>query len=327
VVLLGTVFPLVIEALNDEQLSVGRPYFDRMTIPLGLALLFMMAVAPVLPWRKASGELLSQRLFWPAWAGAAGLVLAVVVGARGLAPLLAFGLGGFAAGAAVRQVVLASRRQGWRGLVGRANGGMIVHFGVVMIAVALSASSGFETETELTLEPGDQATVDGHEIEYQGMREVDEANKSSMKAQVLVDGDLHEPALSEFPGGGQRIGTPSIESGPIRDVYLALLQVPENGDLDGTVVLRVIVSPLVVWLWIGGAVMALGTALAVFPGRRRRDPLQAASAPVPGLRAGDDEGSDDVGPGAPGPAGAGADDAGAEPDAETGDDERVEVEV
>jgi cytochrome c-type biogenesis protein CcmF len=148
-----------------------------------------------------------------------------------------------------------------------------------------------------------------------------------MKAQVLVDGDLHEPALSEFPGGGQRIGTPSIESGPIRDVYLALLQVPENGDLDGTVVLRVIVSPLVVWLWIGGAVMALGTALAVFPGRRRRDPLQAASAPVPGLRAGDDEGSDDVGPSAPGPAGAGADDAGAEPDAETGDDERVEVEV
>jgi cytochrome c-type biogenesis protein CcmF len=320
VVLLGTVFPLIVEALNDEQLSVGRPYFDRMTMPLGLALLFMMAVAPVLPWRKASGELLSQRLFWPAWAGAAGLVLAVVVGARGLAPLVAFGLGGFAAGAAVRQVALATRRQGWRGLVGRANGGMVVHLGVVMIAVALAASGSFETETELTLDPGDRTSVAGHEIEYQGMREVEESNKDSTKAQVLVDGKLHEPALSTFPGGGQRIGTPSIESGPTQDVYLALLQIPDDGDLDGTIVLRVIVQPLVVWLWIGGAVMALGTALAVFPGRRRRNPLDAASAPVPGRR---DTGGDPEG--APAPDGDGP----AEPEADVagGDDERVEVEV
>jgi cytochrome c-type biogenesis protein CcmF len=319
VVLLGTVFPLVVEALNDDQLSIGRPYFDRMTMPLGLALLFMMAVAPVLPWRKASGELLSQRLFWPAWAGAGALVLAVAVGARGLAPLVAFGLGGFAAGAAVRQVVLATRRQGWRGLVGRANGGMIVHLGVVMIAVAFAASSGFETETELTLDPGDRASVAGHEIEYQGMREVEESNKSSTRAQVLVDGDLHEPALSRFPGGSQQIGTPSIESGPTQDVYLALLQIPDSGDTAGTVVLRVIVQPLVVWLWIGGAVMALGTALAVFPGRRRRDPLQAASAPVPELRK-DDRDGDGTGDGARGPA------EDADPAADAGS-ERVEVEV
>ena len=69
VVLLGTVFPLLVEAANDDQLSVGSPYFDRMAIPIGLTLLFLMAIAPVLPWRKASTEVLSTRLFWPAWAG------------------------------------------------------------------------------------------------------------------------------------------------------------------------------------------------------------------------------------------------------------------
>jgi len=63
VVLLGTVFPLVVEALQDRQLVVGEPFFDRLSIPIGLTLLFLMCVAPVLPWRKASGELLSQRLF------------------------------------------------------------------------------------------------------------------------------------------------------------------------------------------------------------------------------------------------------------------------
>jgi cytochrome c-type biogenesis protein CcmF len=306
-----------------------------MTMPLGLALLFMMAVAPVLPWRKASGELLSQRLFWPAWAGTAAVVLSVVLGARGLAPLVAFGLGGFAAGAAVRQVVLATRRQGWRGLVGRTNGGMIVHLGVVMIAVAVAASGSFDTETELTLDEGESASVAGHQIEYQGLREVEESNKTSTRAQVLIDGKLHEPSLSEFPGGDQRIGTPSIESGPTQDIYLALLQLPDEEDggdagASGTVVLRVIVQPLVVWLWIGGAVMAVGTALAVFPGRRRRDPLQPASAPVPGLSRDDNVDGDDVGNGADAEGPPAADDG--KPDGSddsagggAGDDEKVEV--
>ena len=65
-----------------------------MTVPIGIALLFLMAVAPVLPWRKASGEVLTQRLFWPAWAGAITMALAVALGVRGLGTVLAFGLGG-----------------------------------------------------------------------------------------------------------------------------------------------------------------------------------------------------------------------------------------
>src|SRR5207247_9709472 len=134
VVLLGTVFPLVAEAVNGDRLSVGGPYFDRMTAPIGFALLFLMAVAPALPWRKASGELLRYRLLWPAWAGTFTIVVLVLAGRRGLAPLLAFGLGGFAAAAALRQLVLSTRRQGARGFVGRANGGMVVHLGVGLLA-------------------------------------------------------------------------------------------------------------------------------------------------------------------------------------------------
>ena len=87
VVLLGTTFPLIVEATGGGRLSVGEPYFDRMTMPLGMALLFLMAVAPVLPWRRASTELLRHRLFWPAVvgvvsAGDAGGADAVAVGDR-----------------------------------------------------------------------------------------------------------------------------------------------------------------------------------------------------------------------------------------------------
>ena len=77
VVLLGTVFPLIVEAINGERLSVGAPYFDRMTHADRLALLFLMAVAPALPWRKASAELLRHRLQWPAWIGVLTIVVSV----------------------------------------------------------------------------------------------------------------------------------------------------------------------------------------------------------------------------------------------------------
>jgi cytochrome c-type biogenesis protein CcmF len=275
VVLLGTVFPLVVEAVNGEQLSVGVPYFNRMTMPLGMLLLFLMAVAPVLPWRKASQELLRVRLFWPAVAAAVAVVATVLVGARGVAPVLTFGLGAFAGGAAVRQVVLAARRQGWRGLVGRTNGGMIVHLGVVMIAVGLAGSQSYSSEVELRMEEGQVATVDGHTLVFEGIETREDPEKTTIAALVRVDGGkVYRPAINEYVFGGQTIGTPSVSTGLRQDVFLALLDVPEEpGD---PVVIRVVIQPLVTWLWIGGGVMGLGTALAAFPGKRRR-PTQPTS--------------------------------------------------
>ena len=276
VVLLGTVFPLVVEAVNGEQLSVGVPYFNRMTMPLGMLLLFLMAVAPVLPWRKASQELLRVRLFWPAVAATVTVVGAVVAGARGLAPVLAFGLGAFAGGAALRQVVLASRRQGWRGLVGRTNGGMIVHLGVVMIAVGLAASQSYSSEIELRMQEGETASVDGHTLVFEGLETTEDPEKTTIAALVRVDGGkVYRPAINEYVFGGQTIGTPSVSAGLRQDVFLALLDVPEEpGD---PAVIRVVIQPLVTWLWIGGGVMGLGTALAAFPGKRRR-PTEPTSA-------------------------------------------------
>ena len=347
VVLLGTVFPLIVEAVNSDRISVGVPYFNRMTMPVGLTLLFLMAVAPVLPWRKASGELLRHRLYWPAWTGTAALVVAVAIGARGLAPLLAFFLGGLAAGSALRQVVLATRRQGWRGLVGRANGGMIVHLGVVIIAVAFAASQSFAHQGEFRLSPGDSAVVAGHRVTYLGVETVEHPQKVVVQARVRVDDDgVFAPALNRFQFGGQAIGTPSVRVGIADDVYLALLALPGQddtvsgsaampggaatadgaasaggGDAAGStgapaadaVLLRVIVQPLIVWLWIGGGVMVAGTVLAAWPGRRRRptDPVSVASThragAGPGPGGGATEGGDEGdGPRTPEPATVGA---------------------
>ncbi len=279
VVLLGTVFPLLAEAWDDSRLTIGRPYFDSLGRPIAFVLLFLMASAPVLPWRKASTELMADRLFWPVIAGVASMVLAVALGGRGLYPVLTFGLGGFAGGAAVRQVALATRRQGWRGFIGRTNGGMIVHIGVVLIAVGIASSEAYKTDRTATLAVGESVMVADHEFTYLGLGADTNDRRNRVWADIEIDGDdIYQPARTQFKQMGTPVATPSVRAGFTEDLFLVLDQIPP--DTSGPIRLRVIIRPMISWLWAGGGLMALGTLLAIFPGKRRRG-TDAASARLP----------------------------------------------
>ncbi|MDH3300732.1 MAG: heme lyase CcmF/NrfE family subunit [Acidimicrobiia bacterium] len=285
VVLLGTVFPLVIEAWDGTRLTIGRPYFDSMARPIALTVLFLMAAAPVLPWRGASAEVLSERLLGPALVAVAALGTALAFGARGFYPVLTFGLGGFAGGAALRQVILAVRRQGWRGLVGRTNGGMIVHLGVVLLAVGMAASESYRSEQTVRLEVGETAEVDGHEFRYiEPGAELNERRHRVFAAIEIDGGDVHHPAATSFRQTGQTVPTPSVRSGFTEDLFLVLASMPSPS--TNTIDLRIIVRPLVAWIWVGGIVMAVGTALALFPGTKRRT-IAATSAALEERESGD----------------------------------------
>jgi cytochrome c-type biogenesis protein CcmF len=280
VILLGTVFPLIVEAKDERKIAVGSPFFDTMSQPIGLVLLFLMAIAPVLPWRKASGELLRDRLFWPAWCGAGTLAIAVFLGATDFAPLLAFGFAGFAGGASLRQLVLATRRQGYRGLLGRTNGGMVVHLGVIIVAVALAASNSYTRTSQFTMEKGDTVEFAGHSFTLLDVHDFETSRTVGIKAEVSIDGgQAYAPAISKYTAFGMDVPTPSVKSSFTKDIYLTL----EVGSKPstGTAIIKVFIKPMVVWLWIGGSLCAFGTLLAAFPGRFRRRPTDATSAPVP----------------------------------------------
>lgn len=283
VVLLGTVFPLVAEAVRGEQMSVGAPYFDRMAGPLGLTLLFLMAVAPALPWRAASGAVLRDRLAVPAWAGALTVLVAVVLGARSLATVLALGLAAFALAGIVRKVVVGVRARlrahrenpataAWRMLRGdpRQYGGLVVHAGVVMIAVAIAVSQSYSTRETVRLREGGSATVAGHRVTFLDRATHRTDQKTTFVARLRIerggrDLGVYAPAISSYPR--MAIGTPSVRTGLLRDVYLTVASVPTE---TGPVTFGVAVNPMVVWLWVGGGVMAVGTALALVPAEDRR---------------------------------------------------------
>jgi cytochrome c-type biogenesis protein CcmF len=302
--------------LRGATLSVGEPYFDRMGTPLGLMLLFLMGAAPALPWRATSGDVIQQRLLTPAIAGVAVMALTLVVWTRDWTTVLGFGIAAFAVTAIARETFVAVRARrradgaGWLRSLGRTvggnprrYGGLVVHSGVVAIAVVLVASGSFGTRREVRLERGESATVGRYTITYADRRITRGDAKSTISVDLAVrrDGDVlgtYAPAISTFPNATTGIGTPSVRTGVFEDLYLTLVSSP---NARGRVTVGVQTQPLTVWLWIGGGLMALGTVIALSPRLRRRRP-QIVPDPVP-VDADDDPDRRDpdvVGAGVPG---------------------------
>ncbi len=169
---------------------------------------------------------------------------------------------------------------------------MVVHIGVVVIAVGLAAATAFGHRGEVTLTPGQTASFDGHTVQFLGYRTVTTPASTAREAVIKVDGGGDfRPALTSFGSNTSNVvGTPSIDSGWQDDVYLTIDKIPSGS----SVVIGVVVQPLVTWMWVGGTLLVVGTILSAVPGRRRR-PTDPVSRPVVGMAGtpGPDDGYDD----------------------------------
>ncbi|MBI4269816.1 MAG: heme lyase CcmF/NrfE family subunit [Candidatus Rokubacteria bacterium] len=286
-VLLGTIFPLLAEAVSGVKLSVGAPYFSRVTVPLFLALLLLMAVGPLIAWRKASIDNLRRNFLWPASLAAAVAVVLVGAGVRDPWPLLAFALSAF--------VVFTMTLDTWRAvrarraiagesvpgalatLLGRNQrryGGFVVHLGVVLLVIGITGSMNFSEERAATVAPGERIGLGRFELRFEGLRTVQRATHERVEAAFRVFNDRHDlgmlaPALKFFPTQQSPLGRAVLRMGWKDDLYVILSGLSPLREGQATV--KVMVRPLVSWIWIGGGVMVLGTVLAVWPFRPARE--------------------------------------------------------
>ena len=291
VVLLGTVFPLLYEAVNGGQVTVGSPYFASVAAPMSVALLTLMALAPLVGWRTLDATILWNRLRVSAWFALVVVVTLALFGVRRPTVLLAYFLAAAAAGAALRTlrgVVVSSirRGQGLRGAVrAPSTGGMVVHLGIVVLALGIVTSTSYATRAEVTLATGQRTVVAGQYITFRGFRTVKTPLLSATQLRVDVGGHEVLPAVTTYNGrSGQSVGTPAIDSTPLRDVYLTFDAVGGNGATSGaqvqgslpagSVLIGVTVEPLISWLWIGGLMVGAGAALS-FLRRSHRDEVVA----------------------------------------------------
>jgi cytochrome c-type biogenesis protein CcmF len=267
-VLIGTVFPLIVEAVNGKQMSVGRPYFDAMVVPAGVALLFLLGIGPALPWGRVSREQIRRALV-PPLVGAAILTIAgVAFGARNPWTILTLAFGGYA----IQVTVVTMKRSGW---TARATRGHVAHLGFAVAIVAIAVSSTMRTQSEVLLPKGQSATIGKYHVTFQGTEQRNEPHRMSTVARIAVtkngkDVTTLEPRMNQYEMMREPIGTPDVYSTIGGDLYVSITSLEE--DRAG---LLLITTPLVSWIWIAVVLMALGGILALAPrparaGRGRR---------------------------------------------------------
>jgi cytochrome c-type biogenesis protein CcmF len=288
-VLLGTLFPLIIEAVNDDRISVGRPFFDVVCAPICLMLLFMMGVGPNLPWGRASKEDW-WRLRTPFIVGFSLAALALVFGMNSILGMLTFFLAGFAGTVSVRTIFEPAllRRRTKGEAFGRAFrkslakdhrrvGGHIAHLGLFLLAISIATAETHRQDTRAALTQGVPQEVFGYSLIFMETKEVAQPHRNSHVAHIDVKvgnkflGRLSPRDNTYLKGkmAGQKIGTPAVHSGLKEDLYLTLLRVDEQAGVQIASV-RVIVQPMMRWLWFGGLMMVAGGLIAAVPKRSSR---------------------------------------------------------
>ncbi|MDP2471197.1 MAG: heme lyase CcmF/NrfE family subunit [Candidatus Palauibacterales bacterium] len=292
-VLLGTTFPLIVEAFNGSRVSVGPPYFNMVSIPIGVLLLFLMGVGPALPWRRTTPEKMKRAFLVPVVVGLATGLLGFVLGTRNFWPLVTFTFAGFVMATVVeefRKGVSARRRiagvSGPRALaqiLTRNNsryGGYIVHAGIVVIVVALAISGTWRFEREVTLQRGELAQIGDYGIVFDELWAEEQDHRFVVGATFSIFHDGKEagtmqPRMNYYPNAQQPVGTPDVRSSLKEDLYLTLMAFDQEQGRHATI--RAIVNPAVPWLWIGGMIVALGAILAVMPQRGSGRPAVSAA--------------------------------------------------
>ncbi len=280
-VFLGTIFPLLSEAVAGVQVSVGGPYFNSVTVPLFLLMVFLMGVGPIIAWRKASWDNLKRNFLWPA---AVSLLFAMGLFAwkvRDFLPLLGFTLLAFVVLTIVYDTALAlraRRRIAGEGIIAglvtlvrrnqRRYGGFVVHLGVVLIIMGIAGSMTYSVEREATLGLNEQMSIGNYLIRFEGLNGVQQPTHFRVDAAFRVFRGTHElgilsPALKYFPTQQSPVGRAVHRSTLTEDIYLILSGFSEVDKNQATI--KVLVRPLVVWMWIGGGVILLGTLLAILP--------------------------------------------------------------
>ncbi len=294
-ILLGTVFPLVREAFFGVRVSVGAPYFNRMAIPLGIAILFLMGVGPSLPWGRADRGVWRRQLLVPALVGLAVLLACLAAGLRGVAALTTFALAGFVATVTLRELFLPAwvrmREKGERPWTSfarsaarsrRRTGGYLVHLAVVLVFVAIAASSAYVTHTTGTLTPGQTLSLSGYSVRFVGLENGSDARRHWVAARLDVTsprggrGTL-APRMNFYERTTDPVGSPAVASSALDDLYVTLLAFNETS--QGTSAsFNIWTLPLVGWMWWSIPLFVLGALVAAWP-KRRSVPLVVEGEP------------------------------------------------
>jgi cytochrome c-type biogenesis protein CcmF len=271
-VLLGTIYPLIVDALNLGKLSVGAPYFNAVFVPLMVPVVFLMVPGGIAHWREARWAQLGHDLRWPALAAVVAGVAIWTLTERGtwltgmgmaLATWVVVGL--------LMQIAIRMKKPG---RITPSFWGMhLAHLGIAVITVGITMVKTYEVERDVRMGLNDTVTIENYNFELVGVSDVDGPNYKALRGDIKVtkDGKYLEmlyPEKRKYFSSAMPMTEAGIDSGLFRDLYVSLGEPIEGERMQWSV--RVFYKPFVSWLWYGSILMVLGGLLAVSDRRYRK---------------------------------------------------------
>ncbi|MCP5365447.1 MAG: heme lyase CcmF/NrfE family subunit [Hyphomicrobiales bacterium] len=292
-VLLGTLYPLLLEGITGDKISVGAPFFNAVFVPLMLPLVFAMAVGPMLPWKRSDLGVVFRRLSI-AMVGAAVVAALAWVVMGSAEPLGLVGLG-FAAWLFVGTLIeltsriklftapVAETARRLAGLPRSAWGMTFAHAGLAVAIAGMTGAAVWKQESIVVLKPGQHVEVAGYDYVYNGAKTVPGANYVAERGDFTVRRDgaavaQMQPEKRRYTVERQETTEAAIRTTFWGDLYLAI----GNSDEHGGRVVRIYFNPLVVWIWTGMAIMVIGGGLSLTDRRYRVGaPVRRGKVPLP----------------------------------------------
>jgi cytochrome c-type biogenesis protein CcmF len=282
-VFLGTIFPLLTEAIRGAKISVGTPYFNRVSVPLGMALLLLMGIGPLIAWGRASLNSLRRNFLAPAIFAVTSTGVVFALGVRQSEALIAFLCIFFVIGTIGFEFTLATRTRA--GATGesllaafvalllksrRRYGGLIVHLGVVIAIIGIAVSSLYKVEREATLKPGERLEISPYTIEFKDLKAGEQPTHILVWANLVVfkGGKLIaelRPGQRFYPNQQSPFASVDARYRWNEDLYTILSTFERDGS---SATIKAMINPMIAWIWIGGGVILLGVLVAVLPERR-----------------------------------------------------------
>ena len=281
-VLWGTLFPIISEAVRGMKITVGPPFYNAVITPIGLALLLLTGACPLIAWRRSTLGKFLRKILFPSIFPVVGAVILYVSGVRSVYALISFSLCIFVLATLFLEFFNGTRTRHevfnenypkalWN-LVAknkRRYGGYVIHVGVVLAFVAITGSA-FNTEKQVTVKPGESFDISKYRLRYDALSSYPTANKQTVVASLTLFNEEHNkgvllPEKSLYQGQDQATSEVAIRTTLKEDLYVILAGYDEE-----SATFKVLVNPLVIWLWIGGGIMTLGTIIVMLPDRKKR---------------------------------------------------------
>ncbi|MBI5299483.1 MAG: heme lyase CcmF/NrfE family subunit [Deltaproteobacteria bacterium] len=266
VVLLGTLYPLIVEALQGVKVSVGEPFFNQMTGPLALMILFLMGVGVAIPWKRGDPKKLLKLLVWPSLLMVAVTTLSFVLGIKKGFVLVTIALVTLSFSIMIFEMITVFITSGKLfSAKPKRYGGFVAHIGILLIAIGVVFSKNYQLDNQVSLKQGESFQIGNYKIQLEKLY----ANQEPQRFEIIARTEIFKnekplsllnPKLNFYANNREPIGSPAVYSTITSDIYLTLMAF-EHDKFQAT--FRVMVNPAVSWIWVGGGFIMIGVLISL----------------------------------------------------------------